>query len=584
MEATRGLCCLSGNLGGLLGTHLLEGAPRWLAFGLGVMLLVQLGPVPAAPAAPAVVVPSRADACLTTVAEGRVAGERVGRACVYRGLRYAAAPVGSNRFRPPVPAPRWSGTRYLSQHENFACPRVAPNVTESYRGAWPSSTDEDCLRAAVTTPAEPGRDRPVLVYLHGGAFLSGSGFQSDFNARRLANRGDAVVVSINYRLGVFGYLELGALDSSVQGSGNNGLRDQIAALRWVRKNAESFGGDPRNITVIGESAGAISISAMLAGRPHRLFRRAIVQSGNGYLTHTASQAREIADEVLEQGQITDLATLQRMTVPELLDLQSDYLERHSVQKSTLFAPYVDGQLLPGNVTRRLRQGSARGIDLLIGSNRDEAMFFALDRPALVYLPAVANPFFPEELRAQQPQMIATYGQTLPAGGQLPGRRGTTLTMLTDQLFRIPAIRMAEAHRRWHRNTYMYRFDWAPMAPPGTTPEDDVGAMHTLELPFVFGGLRFSWVPNGPTDNSAELAERRRLSTQMMRAWLTFARTGDPNPIRRHGVPRWPTYDSTARRTMLWSDEPSIRARPQDLRRAAWDDYEFAHLKYSYPVG
>ena len=304
----------------------------------------------------------------------------------------------------------------------------------------------------------------MIVYLHGGAFVSGSGFQSDFDGRRLAERGNAVVVTVNYRLGLFGYLELGGLSTRYEGSGNNGLRDQIAALRWVHRNASAFGGDRSNITVMGESAGGISISAMLAGRhPERLFRRAIVQSGNGYLVQTRAQAESNAAELLSGSKVTSIDQLNRMTTAELLKVQGDILAKHPIRQSMFFAPYVDGKLVPGDVSGRLKRGSARRVDLLIGTNRDEAMFFAMGQPALALAPSLANPFFPSVMRIRQPGMILTYGRDLPAAGLLPGRQGATIAMVGDQLFRIPAIRLAEAQQKWNNKTYMYRFDWGPIS-------------------------------------------------------------------------------------------------------------------------
>lgn len=523
--------------------------------------------------------------CTVRVTEGWVAGRRDGRSCTYRGLRYAASPTGPRRFRPPAAPPQWNGLRQLPSTANYACPRIEANSTESYVGEPPSSVDEDCLRVTVTTPARAGDDRSVIVYLHGGAFLSGSGFQSDFNGRHLAVRGDAVVVTVNYRLGLFGYLELGDLSPAFRGSGNNGLRDQIAALRWTRRNAAAFGGDARNITVMGESAGAISISAMLAGdSPETLFRRAIVQSGNGYLVHTRDQARERARQVLDVDNVATVSQLQQLTTSELLTMQADVLDEHPIQRSTFFAPFVDGRLVRGDVLSRLAQGSARKVDLLIGSNRDEVMFFALDEPILVYLPALANPFFPASLRARQLDLIATYGRGSPVGGLLPGRKGTTVAMMSDQLFRVPAIRMAEAQRRWNDRTYMYRFDWAPNAPPSAPPHRDVGAMHTLELPFVFGTLRLGWVPYGDRPSEAEQLVRERLSHRMLIAWTRFARTGSPNPRHASGVPEWKPYDLRNRYTLRWSERPALVRAPADARRAAWDAYPFTHFDYPLPIG
>ncbi len=549
------------------------GPRRCAVVAVGVALAV-LAAEAAAQAAPRSVTLGKR--CRVTLTEGAAAGVPTDGTCLFRGLRYAAAPVGDLRFKAPRPAPRWRGARRLSASTNVVCPRVAANTTESYAGDQPASDDEDCLRVNVTAPAGRGRARPVLVYLHGGAFIFGSGAQADFDGRSLARRGGAIVVTVNYRLGLLGYLELGRRSVALEGSGNNGLRDQMAALRWVRRNAAAFGGDPKRITVFGQSAGAISISAMLAGEnPRRLFRRAIVQSGSGYLVHTRQQADAAADEAFSLANVSNADQLQTMPIHQLLDVQRRLLERHPISGDLLFAPYVDGNLVPGPPITRIGAGSARDVDLLIGTTADETMFYALHTPVLAYLPAAANPVFPSQLRTGQVQMIAVYGRNRQALGLLPGWRGTTMAMIGDQLFRIPAIRQAQAQSAHNARTYMYRFDWRPDAPAGTPPEQDVGAMHCLELPFVFGTLRFDWIPHATTRDPTELARRRTLSERMMDAWLSFARTGNPN---------WTPYEKTRRTTMLWDDNPHAVGAPADDERALWDAYPFEHVNYELPVG
>ena len=228
------------------------------------------------------------------------------------------------------------------------------------------------------------------------------------------------------------------------------------------------------------------------------------------------------------------------------------------------------------------RGSAKRVDLLIGTNRDEAMFFAMGQPVLSLLPPTANPFFPSDMLSQQAAMILTYGRDLPAVGLLPGRQGATIAMVSDQLLRIPAIRLAEAQRKWNNKTYMYRFDWGPRAPAVSPPDKDVGAMHTLELPFVFGTLRLGWVPFAAGADAHEVAERRHLANQMMDWWLAFARTGSPNPRPASGTPgdrttSKPLHDAVGRQA------PLVRS-PDEARRQAWEPYSFANFDYELPIG
>ncbi len=513
--------------------------------------------------------------CDATVTEGTLRGTERAGACVFRGVRYAAAPVGDLRFRPPAPPPRWDGVRELDVSSEFVCPRVAPNVTESYAGRAPDPVDEDCLRLSVTAPSQPGSGRPVLVYLHGGGFVSGSGFQADFDPQALVARGDVVVVTVNYRLGVFGYLELGGVSGALAGSGNNGLRDQMAALRWVRENARAFGGDPDAITVMGQSAGAISIAAMLAGpAPERLFRRAILQSGTGYLVQTRRHAERLAGEVLRTAGARSADDLRAMPADRLLDVQRRVLARRPISRSLTFGPHVDGDLVPAPVLDRMAAGSARRVDLLVGTNADEAGFFALGRPTLAFVPPELNPFLPAALARRRLAMAASYRRSGRPQGAIPRARDSALLrMVTDQLFQVPAIRTADLQAQAGGRVAMYRFDWRAAA-RRDQPWLDVGAVHCLEIPFVFGGLRLDWLPGG-AGRRIDAAAAARLSERMMDAWLAFARTGEAP---------WQAYEPTRRATMVWSGDPRVVHDPAAAERRLWEGYDFRAFAYPWPWG
>jgi para-nitrobenzyl esterase len=222
----------------------------------------------------------------------------------------------------------------------------------------------------------------VLVFFHGGADEFGAANEPVFDGAALAARGDAVVVSVDYRLGLFGWTELGGLDRRYAGSGNNGLRDQIAALTWVRHQIRGFGGDPGEVTVFGQSAGAVSISALLAGdHPERLFRRAIIESGSGYQVHTGQYARDAAAHLLAAGTITSIGQLTAMSTQQLLQVQLKAQQGVSgLADALFFGPSIDGTLIPGPVLDRIAAGSARGVDLMVGSTENAA-----ERPRLTAL-------------------------------------------------------------------------------------------------------------------------------------------------------------------------------------------------------
>ena len=508
--------------------------------------------------------------CAVAVADGRVAGRAQGGVCAFAGIPYAAPPVGALRFRPPAPVRPWRGVVHATK-ASAVCPQDRDPL-EEYPASAKRFTDENCLFLNVWTPRADAKRRPVMVFIPGGAFLVGSASEPIYDGSRLAARGDAVVVTLNYRLGMLGWLELGGLDRSYRGSGNNGLRDQLAALRWVQRNIRALGGDPRNVTVFSESAGAISVSALLATRrPERLFHRAILESGGGYLVHTAAYQRAVAQRHLAAGSIRSMARLRAMSTGKILDLQAKVVDAAPLfSGDTYFAPYVDGSLVPGAVVQRIAAGSARHVRVLSGTTENETGYWALYDPALLDVPPAANPFFPKVLSAQRDAITARYRAARP--GATDG--AITHAMLTDQLFRVPQIRIAEAQARWQPG-WMYLFRWHVPFAAGVPPVQNLGAIHGIELGFVFGNLDLSTVPRSATNDPAQLAERRLLSNRVMDAWLSFARSGDPNAGRGPGVPKWPAYTAPARATMAWDAKPAIVGAPADDERALWDGQSFA---------
>ncbi|MBO1419904.1 carboxylesterase/lipase family protein, partial [Streptomyces sp. FH025] len=462
-------------------------------------------------------------------------------------------PTGPNRFRPPRPAAPWQGT--------LPATALKPGCPEDLSVGGDGV--EDCLHLNVWAPRSGGAPKPVLVYLHGGADELGSAAGQVFDGGRLAVRGDAVVVDLDYRLGILGWTELGSLDPSYAGSGNNGLRDEAAALAWVRRHIAAFGGDPGAVTVFGQSAGAVSISALLAGdHPERLFRRAVVQSGPGYLVHTAAAARRTAERILTTGGIRSVADLDRLSTREVLELQERAQGGLSGPSSAVFfGPSVDGALVPGPVVERIAAGSARHVDVMTGTAENETDYWALFDPRVLDVPLSAYRSLPPVLAGRRQEMYDRYAANRP--GLAEGR--VVNAMITDQTERVPTLRLAEAQSRW-RPTYVYQFDWHVPYVPGLPAAQNLGAMHTLELPFVFGGLDLSRFPRGAQTVAEQGPALAGLSDRMMAAWSDFARRGEPG---------WPSYTPDGRATRIWDLEPSVRYAPHDDERALWDDYDFA---------
>ena len=489
--------------------------------------------------------------CTTTTSLGQVAGTAARGLCVYSGIPYARPPVGNLRFRPPQPVQPWQGT-FQANNNTRICPQFRDTITEEYPDDKDIYTDEDCLRLNVWAPRTPGR-HPVIVFDHGGAARSGSGSEARYDGTNLATTGDAVVVTVNYRLGLLGWGELGGLDPAYQGSGNNGVRDQIAALEWIQAHIASFGGDPRNVTAVGQSEGAFSLSAILAtDNPQRLFRRVLLESGSGYMNHSPELQQAFASRL---NGLT-LAQLKLMSPKDLLDLQEKIIGPSSIGGAIYFGPAIDGKLIKQPVIDAVEAGNARGIDLVIGTNKDEIRFFAqLDPTLLRFSQQQYAAFFPKPLFPTRDKMIQTYKANRP--GQSDS--DIALAMLTDQTFRIPATRLAAAQNKWGR-AYLYQFNWAP---PG-----GLGAIHTAEMTFVFGTSSFTGNPGAAEAYQADPQPINALSSQMQRAWTLFARTGATG---------WPRYNENTRFTQIWDSRSHLTHKPADNERAAWDTYHFPAL-------
>jgi para-nitrobenzyl esterase len=503
--------------------------------------------------------------CSLTLATGRIAGSPVGEGCAFHSIPYAAPPVGALRFRAPGPVSPWPGTLPAPKTARL-CPQY-PDPLETYPDSREIYTDEDCLYLDVWAPKIDSGARPVLVFIPGGAFLVGSASFSTYDAAALSSRGDVVVVSINYRLGILGWIELGAWDARYRGSGNNGLRDQMAALKWVQTNIERFGGDPKNVTVFGHSAGAASASALLAiDHPEQLFRRAILASGSGYQVHNADYQNVVASRIRAAAGSTGVDDLVSLPTEQVLALQQRvYDEAPLYSGDNYFGPYIDGDLLPAPVINRVDEGNAKDIDLLLGTTLNETKFWALYDPTLVDLAPAANLFFPPALAADRDAITSAYRAARPGSAE----GDVTHAMLTDQIFRVPLLRLAEAQAR-HRATYVYEFRWHPSLSTGKVADVDLGAVHSLEVPFIFGNLDIDVFPGASEALAVDRPTLIDLSEQMMDAWLTFTRHGHPNP----GPDGWSAYDSAERTTMVFGIPSTTERAPRESERMLWRKFGF----------
>jgi para-nitrobenzyl esterase len=506
---------------------------------------------------------------VVSVAQGRLRGVWRGDLWSFSGIPYARAPVGALRWRPPLEAEGWSDIRDASTFGPIAPQSAAvPGITSPSDPAASEPHSEDCLSLNVWTPEIPasptersGHGRPVMVFIHGGGFTSGSGSVFLYRGGELVRNGDAVVVTINYRLGALGFLGHRDLSDPDGLIGNWGLQDQLAALRWVRDNIGAFGGDPSAVTIFGESAGGFSVATLLGTPAARgLFRRAIVQSG-GVHVHSRQEAEQAAQRLAS---VLGLASctrdvLERIPSVELVAATEELGKRRPGPGMIPlpFLPVVDGAFLPDHPQIAVTNGSAAGIDLLIGTNRDELTLFGLGNPALLAMDAegverwVTNAV-PE---VSAPQMISAYRSARAARGEPVDPNAMWVAIGTDIVFRWPSLQLAAAHVARGSRAFVYLFDWESPAFGGI-----LGSCHALELPFVFGAVHLPVVQVFSGAGSAV----ETLSTQMQQAWLSFASTGDPT---HSGIDEWAPWDSAKRTTMVFGARTGVVLAPRNAELA-----------------
>lgn len=483
---------------------------------------------------------------------GRLRGREQDGILAFRGILYAQPPVGEQRFGPPMHPVSWPGVRDVGE---------AAGPVESGGPVADGRLAEDCLYLNVYTPGADSAQRPVLVWIDSSDFTGGSASQDICDGSVLARRGDVVVVTIRYRLGALGFLYLDELGDDLLGAvANAGLLDQVAALEWVRDNIAAFGGDPKNMTAFGTSTGATSIAALLgAPRARGLFHKAILQSAGPHELHVRWDATRIAAEFLtELGRMPrEIPALWKMEADELLRAQQTLVERlNATRGESLFRPVLDDRVILQTPLAAIREGRARDIPLLIGTNLDECRSDPeraqrLDERMLLARVAEIAPGTDAE------GLVAAYARE--RGERSSASFSALLGAIeTDARFRLPAIRMAEAYAMHQPQTYLYLFAWDPPRSGAV-----IGDGHGREVPFVFGNLDATRAEGSP----AVTPEAERLSTQMMDAWLAFARTGDPG---HQNLEHWPAYEPTSRATMVLERDCRVSRVPEDPLRRAWE--------------
>ncbi len=486
---------------------------------------------------------------------GKLRGLATGGVCAFKGIPYAEPPLGPLRWAPPRRYEPWAGVR--DAIASGPCAPQNPSLVDQIVPGQIGAQSEDCLVLDIWTPNLEGR-APVMVWIHGGAFMIGAGSCPVYDASWLAAHGDVVAVAINYRLGSLGFVNLrDATDGAVAATGCEGLMDQIAALQWVRDNIASFGGDPANVTVFGESAGALSIGCLLAmPRARSLFHKAILQSGAAHVGYTREQSARVGRALMELLDIAPdrAARLNALPLDAIIGAQRQLVletrEQGDPRKLGLmpYGPVLDGDWLPERPIAAMRAGAGSDVPIMVGTMRDEYRFFTLGDARLRSLDAAG-------LQAlvcaacgadHAPALLRAYAEGTPFD--------RFNAIVGDRLFGIPALLLAQA--RTAAASHVFRVDHASPLFGGA-----FGACHFVDVGLVFGTH-----DGAPFFGSGEQA--LQTSAQMMRAWTSFARSGKPTIGTE---PDWPAY-AAARSTMIFGGRAArVEHDPHAARYEAWRD-------------
>ncbi len=511
---------------------------------------------------------------VVTVSSGRLRGVRRHGVALFAGVPFAEPPAGPLRFRPPEPPRAWNGVREAASFGPPTPQLVGAGAMGRFAGGFSRGSKEDCLCLNVWTPAEalePGSDPlPVLVWIHGGGFFLGAGSRFLYSGRELARRG-TVVVTINYRLGALGYLDLSRLSEDPHAPSNLGLRDQIAALEWVRDNIGVFGGDPERVTLFGESAGAMSAATLLTLNTG-LFHRAILQSGAAANVSTGEEADEVARHFLDALGLDrpDLAALAEIPLPRILAAERRVFRFAASRLARLpWQPSLDGRLIVAPPIEAVGRGAGSEVDLLIGTNREEWRLFTAGVPHLRGMRRSGLEQRTREVLQRwglDPQLAGTWLDVYRDASHRKRARPFDLwaALRTDEIFRIPAIRLAERRSEKAQlaanagRTFMYRYDY-----PITLLPKTLGACHAAEMPLVFGSFRH------PVLRGIYLGGRktRELSETLQAAWVAFGRHGEP---RAPALPRWPEYEPGTRNTLILDHPARVQQDPGSRIRRLWE--------------
>lgn len=488
---------------------------------------------------------------------------------VYLGIPYAKPPTGSLRYKPPEPQPKWDGV-FNAYEYGPVCPQVYDPV-EMEPGE--KVREENCLTLNIWAPDSTSDKKAVMVFIHGGGFVVGGSKERLYNGTTLVNKGDLIVVNLNYRLGLLGFLDFSVIGGpGYADSANNGIRDQLMALRWVQDNIAAFGGDPQNVTIFGESAGGASVSALLGIKnPQHYFKRAIIMSGSPL--HPAEVSLSIAGLIRDETGIGSAFLWKHAPVIGITYIQDQVSKAvGSPLSDLLFAPtYGENNIVKDSPLAAAQQGNTQGIDLMIGTMANELSYWEFYDTATDH---ICDQTVTENLVTSiDPAQAGQIQDLYDLYTQNPERSGysegdTMLSIEGDYVFRLPALQLAEA-QSMNGNTYVYQVDY-----PVNLPEylcQNNHSPHGSELWFVFGKINEPSATDfiGVSRDAQDTTVRERLMDEMMTTWTNFAKTGDPNSSV---LPEWPMFNPETQPVMRFGVTTRLENAPYQAENEAMQEF------------
>lgn len=474
---------------------------------------------------------------------GEITGIEKDNVLTFRGVRYAESPAGKNRFLPPVPASKWEGVNDATQFPNRC---YQPPTADILGPPAPGEESEDCLFLNIATPSVTGDPRPVLFWIHGGSFTMGSA--NEYNGSVLAAQGNVVVVTINYRLGLLGFLDLSSYGDEYAGSASNGIRDQICALKWVRDNIADYGGDPDNVTIFGESAGGASVHCILAApSADGLYHRAIAHSPG-----TANTPPDDLTPVLS----AHLGVDQKDLAEKLKSMKGSEILAAQIAANVSGGSVIDGTVITRSTNDAVLERGENMVPLIAGSNHDEGTLFTTIMPDENIYGFMGPILASMTMAGNDP---TTYISALKEAYPEDDAK-THYERIWVDMFRRSSIQSTERATKAGPGGWLYRFD-LPSNIPG------LGATHASEISFTFNNYA------NPDEIQLGFYDRedpvvKELALKWSNTIIAFAKTGDPNGA---GLPLWPKYSEEDRQTLILDDNPRVESDLDELHQKLWGD-------------